>query len=226
MTRVLSLRGAHKSFAQRGAEPVTALRNIDLDVDAGTSMAIVGRSGSGKSTLLSVLGLFENLDLGRFAFDGSETRGMTDRSLSTLRGQHLGFIFQRFFLLDHLTARQNVVLALTHGRVPGRRRELTMDALDQVGLADKATRRPRELSGGEQQRVAIARALVKTPQVVLADEPTGALDEETGDTIVNLLLSAARDRGATVVAVTHDPVVAGQFDQSRRLTAGRWEAES
>lgn len=226
MTCLLSLRGARKTFSQRGGEPVTALSQIDLDVESGTSMAIVGRSGSGKSTLLSVLGLFEDLDQGRFDFDGSDTRGLSDRSLSRLRGRQIGFIFQRFFLLDHLTAQENVALALTHGRIPGRRRGPILDALDQVGLADKARRRPRELSGGEQQRVAIARALVKTPRVVLADEPTGALDEDTGDTVVGLLLSAARDRAATVVAVTHDPVVAEQFDLSRRLTAGSWESES
>lgn len=222
MSTLLAVRRGRKHFAEQDGGRIRALDGLDLEVAGGTSTAVVGRSGSGKSTLLSVLGLIERLDSGSYYFDGADTARLTDSALSRLRGAAIGFVFQRFFLLDHLTARENVDLALTHGRIPGARRQASQAALSQVGLSGKDRRYPRQLSGGEQQRVAIARALVKSPRLVLADEPTGALDVETGDTVVDLLLSACSERGAAVVAVTHDPLVAARFDRAPTLDSGRW----
>ena len=187
-------------------EPRTILDGVDLTVGAGESVAIVGRSGSGKSTLLSVIGLFDRPDVGSYRLAGDEIGRVRERRAARLRSSHFGFVFQRFFLLKHLTAAQNVAMALVNGQgwLPRRkRRAKVMTALEQVGVAHLAKHRPSRLSGGEQQRVAIARALVREPKVLLADEPTGALDTETGTLVVDALLEATT-RGCALVLVTHD----------------------
>ena len=211
-----------KSFPGLDDGPVKVFEDLSISVPAGSSAAILGRSGSGKSTLLAILGLLDTPDTGRYLLDGQDTSGRSDRVLAHMRSAQIGFVYQRFFLLRHLTAYANVETALQHGqRVPHRkRRNLVMEGLDQVGLADRGHHRPRELSGGEQQRVAIARALIRSPKLVLADEPTGALDEHTADTVLTLLLDVARARGATTILVTHDEGVAKQTDQVWHMTRG------
>jgi putative ABC transport system ATP-binding protein len=187
-------------------EPRTILDGVDLIVSEGESVAIVGRSGSGKSTLLSVLGLFDRADTGRYLLAGQDISRLPERKAAKLRSSHFGFVFQRFFLLKHLTAAQNVSMALVNGQgwLPRReRRARVLQALDQVGIAHLAKSRPARMSGGEQQRVAIARALVRRPKVLLADEPTGALDIETGTVVIDALL-AATESGCGLILVTHD----------------------
>ena len=187
-------------------EPRTILDGVDLTVRAGESVAIVGRSGSGKSTLLSVVGIFDRPDTGQYLLAGQDISRLPERRAAKLRSSHFGFVFQRFFLLKHLTAAQNVAMALVNGQgwLPRReRKKRVLAALDQVGIAHLAKNRPTKMSGGEQQRVAIARALVRNPRILLADEPTGALDTETGTLVIDALLSAT-DRGCGLILVTHD----------------------
>jgi putative ABC transport system ATP-binding protein len=207
----------------KGQTPVrTVLDGVDLSVAAGESVAVVGRSGSGKSTLLSVIGLFDRADGGTYTLDGRDITRLPERTASKLRSSHFGFVFQRFFLLKHLTAAQNVAMALVNGQgwLPRReRRARALAALDQVGIAHLAKTRPARMSGGEQQRVAIARALVRNPKVLLADEPTGALDIETGTTVIDALL-AATTRGCALVLVTHDRDHAARMDRILDLVDG------
>jgi putative ABC transport system ATP-binding protein len=187
-------------------KPRTILDGVTLTVRAGESVAVVGRSGSGKSTLLSIVGLFDRADEGRYLLAGQDISRLPERRAAKLRSSHFGFVFQRFFLLKHLTAAQNVAMALVNGQgwLPRRERRVrVLEALDQVGIAHLAKNRPARMSGGEQQRVAIARALVRNPVVLLADEPTGALDTETGAAVIDALL-AATTRGCGLILVTHD----------------------
>ena len=203
-------------------EPRTILAGVDLTVHAGESVAIVGRSGSGKSTLLSMIGLFDRPDEGRYLLDGRDISRLPERRAAGLRSSHFGFVFQRFFLLKHLTAAQNVAMALVNGQgwLPRRqRRALVLEALDQVGIAHLAKNRPAKMSGGEQQRVAIARALVRRPRVLLADEPTGALDTETGTAVIDTLLGATT-RGCGLVLVTHDRDHAARMGRTLDLADG------
>ncbi|GIF22501.1 putative ABC transport system ATP-binding protein [Actinoplanes tereljensis] len=203
-------------------EPRTILDGVDLTVAAGESVAIVGRSGSGKSTLLSVIGLFDRADSGQYELAGQDISRVPERRAAKLRSSHFGFVFQRFFLLKHLTAAQNVAMALVNGQgwLPRReRRARVLEALDLVGIAHLAKNRPARMSGGEQQRVAIARALVRNPRVLLADEPTGALDTETGALVIDALL-AATTRGCGLILVTHDRDHAARMGRILDLDAG------
>jgi len=205
MTALIELTGITKVLKGQ-QKPRTILDGVDLSMEAGQSVAIVGRSGSGKSTLLSVLGLFDRPDAGRYLLAGEDISRLPERKAAKLRSSHFGFVFQRFFLLKHLTAAQNVAMALVNGQgwLPRReRRARILQALDQVGIAHLAKTRPARMSGGEQQRVAIARALVRQPKLLLADEPTGALDTETGTVVIEALL-AATARGCGLILVTHD----------------------
>ena len=222
MTRpLIELTGITKVL--KGQEqPRTILDGVDLTVRSGESVAIVGRSGSGKSTLLSMLGLFDRPDSGSYLLDGQDISRLPERRAARLRSSHFGFVFQRFFLLKHLTAAQNVAMALVNGQgwQPRRqRRALVLEALDQVGIAHLAKNRPARMSGGEQQRVAIARALVRRPMVLLADEPTGALDTETGTAVIDALLSAT-SRGCGLVLVTHDRDHAARMGRILDLAGG------
>jgi putative ABC transport system ATP-binding protein len=221
MTALIDLAGVTKVL--KGQEQArTILDGVDLSVDAGESVAIVGRSGSGKSTLLSILGLFDRPDEGRYLLDGRDISRLPERRAAKLRSSHFGFVFQRFFLLKHLTAAQNVAMALVNGQgwLPRRdRRARVLEALDQVGIAHLAKNRPARMSGGEQQRVAIARALVRQPRVLLADEPTGALDTETGAAVIEALF-AATTRGCALVLVTHDRDHAARMHRTVDLVDG------
>ena len=187
-------------------EPRTILAGVDLTLHTGESIAVLGRSGSGKSTLLSLIGLFDRPDGGQYLLGGRDITRVPERKAAALRSSEFGFVFQRFFLLKHLTAAQNVAMALVNGQgwLPRRkRRARAMAALEQMGIAHLAKHKPPRLSGGEQQRVAIARALVREPKILLADEPTGALDTDTGNVVVEALRSAT-DRGCGLILVTHD----------------------
>ncbi|MET0495394.1 MAG: ABC transporter ATP-binding protein [Actinoplanes sp.] len=221
MTALIELTGITKVL--KGQEQKrTILDGVDLRVNAGESIAIVGRSGSGKSTLLSILGLFDRPDEGRYVFSGEDISRLPERKAAKLRSSDFGFVFQRFFLLKHLTAAQNVAMALVNGQgwLPRReRRARVLQALEQVGIVHLAKTRPAKMSGGEQQRVAIARALVREPKVLLADEPTGALDTETGTAVIEALL-AATTRGCGLVLVTHDRDHAARMGRTLDLVDG------
>jgi putative ABC transport system ATP-binding protein len=206
---VLQLRGVTKEYP--GTPPVPALRGLDLDVARGELVAIVGPSGSGKSTLLHIAGTLDRPTTGDVFVAGYDISKLDDASLSALRAQHIGFVFQQFFLIDSMTALDNVADGLLYsGRTVAERRMLAHTALEQVGLADRVQHAASKLSGGERQRVAVARALVGDPSFVLADEPTGNLDSASSDAIVELLEDLNR-RGTTIIVITHNPEVAARF---------------
>ncbi|MEV6304078.1 ABC transporter ATP-binding protein [Actinoplanes sp. NPDC051861] len=224
----LELSGVHKVY--RHPVPVTALTGVDLVVGAGEAVAVTGASGAGKSTLLSILGTLERPTSGTVRVAGTDTSALSDARLSAVRSGSLGFVFQRFFLLEHLSVLDNVATGLLYRGVPAAaRRERAAEALRQVGLTGRIGHRAGQLSGGERQRVAIARAIVGRPAVLLADEPTGSLDSATGAGIVDLLaalagpLSGRADPGAptTVVLITHDTAVAAAMRRQVRLHDGR-----
>jgi putative ABC transport system ATP-binding protein len=208
------------------AAPVTALNDVSLRVDRGEYIGVVGPSGCGKSTLLHVLGCVDVATSGQVLFQDREVGSLTDAERSRLRLREIGFIFQRFFLLPMLTAWENVELPQAEaGASRGERRTRTAELLEYVGLAQRAGHRPSELSGGEMQRVAIARALANRPGLLLADEPTGELDQATGEQIVQLLDRLHAD-GTAVVVVTHDPAVAARAHRLLRMRDGRIVDES
>jgi putative ABC transport system ATP-binding protein len=220
-TALIQLTGITKTLKGQG-KPRDILSGVDLTVHSGESVAILGRSGSGKSTLLSLIGLFDRPDGGEYLLGGRDITRISERRSAALRSTEFGFVFQRFFLLKHLTAAQNVAMALVNGQgwLPRRkRRAKAMAALDQVGIAHLAKQRPTRLSGGEQQRVAIARALVREPRMLLADEPTGALDTETGNLVIDALQSATV-RGCGLILVTHDWDHATRMQRVLRLNDG------
>ncbi|MFJ8933753.1 ABC transporter ATP-binding protein [Streptomyces sp. NPDC102364] len=214
----VELRGVRRQYG-RGAGAVHALAGVDLALPRGTFTAVMGPSGSGKSTFLQCAAGLDRPSAGSVHLGGTEITGMSENRLTELRRSRLGFVFQAFNLLPSLTVEQNVLLPLRlAGRRQDRRRAAAM--LAQVGLADKARRRPGELSGGQQQRVAVARALVTSSDVVFADEPTGALDTGTAAEVLGLLRNAVDHLGATVVMVTHDPAAAAWADRVLFLADG------
>lgn len=209
MSALLEGTGLRKSY-RMGAQTLEVLRGVELSVEAGELAVIVGPSGAGKSTLLHLLGGLDRPTAGRVRFDGRDLSGMRDREISVLRNRAFGFVFQFYHLVPELTAWENVALPGWIGRngasgSPLRRR--AQELLQQVGLADRASHLPAELSGGEQQRVAVARALMNEPRIVFCDEPTGNLDSATGKGILDLLLRLNRERRATLVIVTHEPAL-------------------
>jgi ABC-type lipoprotein export system ATPase subunit len=218
MTAVLEVRRACRTVA--GAR---ILDNVNLSVERGASAAIIGRSGSGKSTLLSCLGLLAPFDTGSaYSIAGIDATRARERDANRLRSRTIGFVFQNSSLLAHLSAVDNVAVPLVHSGAVGLReaRRRSAYALERVGLARLIRRRPRQLSGGERQRVAIARALVVEPEVILADEPTGALDQETGNRVLDLMTRLVTDSGAALVVVTHDDQVAARADRTYVLRSG------
>jgi len=219
---LVSVRGLRKSVELPDGSPLEILRGVDLEVDAGTRVAIVGRSGSGKSTLLNVLGLLDTPTEGVHEFDGVDVGRAGSLRRDRIRGDEVGFVFQQFNLLQGRTAIENVEVPLLYatGRAFWHRRRLALEMLDRVGLADRGDTQPHRLSGGEQQRVAIARALVRQPRLILADEPTGALDVDTGRAVMELLETVAAETGAALMTITHDAAVAARADVVHRIDHG------
>jgi ABC-type lipoprotein export system ATPase subunit len=220
MDVLYELEGVRKVF--NGGTQVAAVDGVDLEIERGEYLSVVGASGSGKTTLLQLLGTLDRPSGGTLQFEGRDTSRLSDSELAELRLRTLGFIFQQFNLIPTLTARQNVEAALAPTGMPAADRYARAnELLERVGLADRADHLPSQLSGGEQQRVAIARALANEPTVLLADEPTGNLDSQTSQEIIDLLRRLSRTEGLSIVLVTHDHTIAAGADRVVRMSDGR-----
>ena len=215
---MIELRGISKAY-ETGADPVHALNKVDLKNESGEFLSIMGQSGSGKSTLMNIMGCLDRPTEGKYLLGDLDVANLSDKSRSALRGRWFGFIFQNYNLLPRLSALEQVELPLLYNRIPDRRRR-AVEALEQLGLADRIHHRPSQLSGGQQQRVAIARSLVANPQVVLADEPTGALDTDTGNEIMGILSDLVKERQITLVVVTHELHIANWSNRSILMRDG------
>ncbi len=203
-----------------GDSSIHVLRDLDLRIDKGELVSIMGSSGSGKSTLLNILGILDDYDTGTYTLDGVLIRDLSEHQAAVYRNRYIGFVFQSFNLLPFKTAVENVALPLFYQKVSRRRRNaIALEYLERVGLAEWADHLPSELSGGQKQRVAVARALIAKPRVLLADEPTGALDTKTSNQLMELL-TEINDEGVTVVVVTHEPDIAERTERIIRLVDG------
>ncbi|WP_264665357.1 ABC transporter ATP-binding protein [Azospirillum fermentarium] len=217
----LHLGGIRKCFRQSTGRDVTVLNDVDLSVAQGESLAICGPSGSGKTTLLAIVGLLMRADAGTYRLDGEPLEGLSRERLAALRTRCFGFVFQDFHLVPHLPVAENVAMPLHYAKVAApRRRGIVMEVLERVQLAELAGAFPSQLSGGQKQRVALARALINDPKVLLADEPTGNLDPDTGQAVFDLI--AERNRaGTTTIIVTHNPAIAAQCGRAISVSGGR-----
>ena len=224
---VADLRKLSKTYFKPDGSPlVKALREVDLQIETGQYIAIMGASGSGKSTLMNMLGCLDRPTTGSYLLDGRDISAMDDDELSRVRREKIGFVFQAFNLISQLNAIENVEVPLFyHGVHRHERNRRAVERLEAVGLGDRLTHRPAELSGGEQQRVAIARALINNPSIIMADEPTGNLDSKTGAAIL-ALLAELHQRGMTILVVTHDPRVADQCQRIITLADGEIESDT
>jgi len=219
MDWVIEAREIRKVY-KMGEFEVEALRGVSFTIERGEVISIMGPSGSGKSTLMNTLGCLDRPSSGEYILDGEAVSTLNDDQLASIRNRKVGFVFQSFNLLSRLTALGNVELPLRYAGLTEGRRDRAKAALEAVSLADRMTHRPYELSGGQQQRVAIARALVNDPAIIMADEPTGNLDSKVGREIMALLLNLNKERGTTLIIVTHDPTIAEQTRRVIRLRDG------
>lgn len=219
---IVKLENINKIYGETGTETsVPALSDVSLEVSEGEYVAIMGPSGSGKSTLMNVIGCLDKPTSGVYYFGDKDVLKMRDRQLSDLRLRSIGFVFQSFYLMNEETAMENVALPLSYAGVPKKEREKrAVEALTRVGLADRVKFRPDQLSGGQKQRVAIARAIVNNPKVLLADEPTGALDQKSGAAIMDLFKSL-NDDGTTIIMITHDSNIASHAKKTYRIVDGQ-----
>ncbi len=218
---LIDIRGVYKIYNEDTDAEVRALDGVNLRIDRGEFVAVVGQSGSGKSTLMNILGCLDIPTRGTYLIDGEDVKELDDVQLSHIRNKQIGFIFQGYNLIQALTAYENVELPLIYQNIsPFKRRDMVMDAMERVGVADRYKHHPSEMSGGQQQRVAIARAIATRPPIIMADEPTGALDSRTGQEVLHFLQELNKE-GSTVILITHDNGIAATARRCVRLQDGK-----
>ena len=218
---LIDIRNVYKIYNEGTEAEVRALDGVDLTIDRGEFVAVVGKSGSGKSTLMNILGCLDVPTRGTYHIDGQDVKELDDAQLSHIRNKQIGFIFQGYNLIQALTAYENVELPLIYQNIsPFKRRDMVMDAMERVGVADRHRHHPAEMSGGQQQRVAIARAIATRPPIIMADEPTGALDSKTGQEVLGFLQELNKE-GSTIILITHDNGIAATARRVVRISDGK-----